>query len=104
MNRSTNVLAYAQSIGFKIETFAEIMRIVGTSYGNFIRIIGDAIYDLKVRKYFFSADIRNKKLIILSKLFSEGNLPLVESQVVGLSIIRYFLWRFYLFFLAKFAF
>ena len=36
MQRSTDVLTNAQTIGFKIETFTEIMRIVGTSDGNLI--------------------------------------------------------------------
>lgn len=70
MQRSTDVLTNAQTIGFKIETFTEIMRIVGTSDGNLIWIISEAISDLKVRKDFFRANIRNQKLIILSKLLS----------------------------------
>lgn len=104
VQRGTDVLTNSQTIGFEIKTFTKIMGVVGTSDGNFIRIIGGIIRNLKIWEYFLLSDIRNQKFIILSELFSESNLPLVERQIVGLSVIRYFLGRFYLFFLGRFAF
>lgn len=44
----TDVLANSQTIGFEIETFTKIQRIVGTSDGYFVGIVGGVIGYMKI--------------------------------------------------------